>query len=415
MSRRLSDLMLGAWKTVVSPPADPAIDEAISQRAAATAPVVWLIGKVQSGKSSIVKALTGATSAEIGDGLKACTRTATVFDFPADAPVIRFLDTRGLGEASYDAAADIAFAESQAHLLLVVMRATDPAQDAVLAAVRQARRRHPDWPVLVAQTSLHEAYVPGSGHIAPYPFQADGTSPTPLPGDLARLLAHQRSLFAGLPGTGPVRFVPLDFTQADDGYEPRLYGLEVLREAIASIAPAAVIAAINAPAVAATDARAARAHPHVMGYAAAAAAADVFPIAGAVAVPGVQAKMLHSLGTIYGITWDRRLIGEFAGALGTGALARMAGAFGARQLGKLIPVYGQTAGAAAAAAMSFATTYALGKAAVYYLGRKRVGETGTEGVAEAYKEALQQAFTLAKERGETATSAAPPPDKADGR
>ena len=34
-----------------------------------------------------------------------------------------------------------------------------------------------------------------------------------------------------------------------------------------------------------------------------------------------------------------------------------------RQLVKLIPVYGQTAGAAAAAAASFAATYALGKAA----------------------------------------------------
>ena len=48
-------------------------------------------------------------------------------------------------------------------------------------------------------------------------------------------------------------------------------------------------------------------------------------------------------------------------------------AFGVRQLVKLIPVYGQTAGAAAAAAASFATTYAMGKAASYFLIRRRQG------------------------------------------
>ena len=66
-------------------------------------------------------------------------------------------------------------------------------------------------------------------------------------------------------------------------------------------------------------------------------------------------------------------------------------AFGARQLAKLVPVYGQTAGAAAAAAMSFATTYALGKAAVVYLERRSARRSGIEGVREAYEEALARA------------------------
>ena len=138
--RRVADALSGAWSVVVSPPRDPAADRDIAEKAAVSAPVVWLIGKVQSGKSSIVRALTGATAAEVGSGFKACTKTARIFDFPAEAPVIRFLDTRGLGEAGYDAAADIAVAEGQAHLLLVVMRATDPAQDAIVEVVRQARR-----------------------------------------------------------------------------------------------------------------------------------------------------------------------------------------------------------------------------------------------------------------------------------
>ena len=55
----------------------------IAERARQFAPVVWLLGKVQSGKTSIVRALTQATDAEIGTGFRACTKTARVFDFPA--------------------------------------------------------------------------------------------------------------------------------------------------------------------------------------------------------------------------------------------------------------------------------------------------------------------------------------------
>jgi len=38
------------------------------------APVIWLFGKVQSGKTSIIRALTGAERAQIGGGFKPCTR-----------------------------------------------------------------------------------------------------------------------------------------------------------------------------------------------------------------------------------------------------------------------------------------------------------------------------------------------------
>jgi uncharacterized protein (DUF697 family) len=423
--RRISEALGDVWGSVVSPPRDPALDEAIRQRAELTAPVVWLIGKVQSGKSSIVQALTGASAAEVGSGFRACTRTAQIFDFPDDAPVVRFLDTRGLGEAGYDPAEDIAFAEGQAHLLLVVMKATDPGQDAVLEVVRSARRRHPGWPVLVAQTCLHEAYPPGNGHVLPYPFMdssghvlADATQQ--LPGDLARILAWQRSIFDDLPGNGAIAFVPIDFTQPGDGLEPRLYGIEALDSQLANVAPAAIAEALTSQGATLNGTRERRANPHILGYAAAAAAADVIPVAGAVAVPAIQAKMLHSLGEIYGVTWDRRMVGEFAGALGTGTILRLASTFGARELAKLVPVYGQTAGAAAAAAMSFATTYALGKAATYYLGRTRVGVTDSAGVLEAYQDALKRAFSLARERkllppAEAQSAGAEGSEHSDGR
>ncbi len=389
--------MADTWSNILSPTRQMGLDRAIADQAAQSAPVIWLIGKVQSGKSSIVQALTGAGAAEVGRGFKACTQASQIFDFPPDAPVVRFLDTRGLGEANYEYAADIAVAERQAHLMLVVMKATDPAQELIRDVVIKARNRHPEWPVLVAQTCLHEAYPPQQDHPPRYPFDENGLPTTALPGDLARQLAWQRQTMAHLPGKAPIGFVPIDFTVEGDGYEPRLFGLEALQARLASIAPAAIIAALQGD-QSDQDVRERRAHPHILGYAAAAAATGVLPVAGAVAVPGIQGKLLHSLGEIYDVTWDRRMVGEFAGALGTGTLLRWASTFGARELAKLIPVYGQTAGIAAAAAMSFATTFALGKAATYYLAHRQSQAGDDDGVRRAYEAALQRAFHLARAR-----------------
>jgi uncharacterized protein (DUF697 family)/predicted GTPase len=388
-----------SWESVrdavLAPEAAAPSDEAVAALASQAAPVIWLLGKVQSGKSSIVRALTGAPAAEIGLGYKPCTKTAAIFDFPAEAPAIRFLDTRGLGERGYDPSEDIAFHETQAHLMLAAVKALDPQQDAVLEAVKAARIRHPEWPVIVAQTTLHEAYRPGERHLEPYPF-GDEIREAALAPDLIRSLSYQRSLFSRLPGSGPVLFVPLDFTQAGDGFEPLNYGLPALLSALETAAPAGLAAALRDANAKAGDKLANAAHPHIIGYATAAAAADAVPVAGAVAVPAVQSKMLHSLARIYGVEWNRKALGEFAAALGIGAVSRFIASFGLRELAKLIPVYGQTAGAAAAAAASFAATFAIGKAACYFLAQHRAGAADPEGVAKAYSAALSEAFRIRK-------------------
>src|SRR6266540_6938782 len=54
-------------------------EEQARRAATAEAPFIWLFGKVQSGKSSIVQRLTGATEAEIGEGFRPMTRSAAVF------------------------------------------------------------------------------------------------------------------------------------------------------------------------------------------------------------------------------------------------------------------------------------------------------------------------------------------------
>ena len=404
--RTLPARLAEAWARLIEAREGEAAPDAVAETAAAEAPVIWLIGKVQSGKSSIVQAITGATEAEVGLGFRPCTKTARVFDFPQESPVVRFLDTRGLGEVGYDPREDLSVSEAKAHLVLVVARAMDHQQGSIIDAVAAVRRRHPDWPVVVAQTCLHDAYPSGAGHLLPYPFSARDEVPGGVPEALARSLAHQRSEFARIGGTGPLVFVPIDFTRQDDGFEPRLYGLDALLAAIGDTAPRSISAMIGEIRSTTRGRAARRANPIILGHAAAAAAVDVVPIAGAVAVPGVQARLLHALAAQQGIEWDRRALAEFGGCLGVSILTRLAAGFGIRQLVKLVPIYGQTVGSAAAAATSFATTYALGKAALVFLARRERGEPDPDAVAQAYREALERAFGLARERGLGANSSA---------
>ena len=54
-------------------------------------PVIWLFGKTGSGKSSIVRYLTGATTAEIGNGFRPQTKASLQYDFPtSDQPIVKF-------------------------------------------------------------------------------------------------------------------------------------------------------------------------------------------------------------------------------------------------------------------------------------------------------------------------------------
>ena len=374
----------------------------IAQEAARRAPIVWMIGKVQSGKTSIVRTITHSSEAEIGSGFKACTSSARIFDFPADAPVLRFLDTRGLGEVAYNPAEDLHLAESRAQQVVVTMRAMDMAQDAVIAVVSAVRKRHPTWPVVVAQTCLHEGYGPHQTHSLPYPFADAQSSQEEFRAscpDLWRCLRHQRTLMARLPGSAEVVFVPIDFTTPADAIAPADYGLDALFDALVRVAPEAMRAALMALPNVATEGNAHSADSIIIGHAMAAAGSDLVPVpgAGAIAVSAIQARLLQRLGQIHGVSWDRRTLAELAAALGSGVAARTLVGMGARQLAKLLPVYGQTIATATSAAMSFAVTFALGKAASHFLTRRARGLTA-EGTAQAYQDALRQALRMAKDR-----------------
>src|SRR5438045_1238503 len=89
------------WGRLVAPKVDEAELERCYRQAQQhlPIPVFWLLGKTQSGKTSLIRGLTRNTRAEIGNGIRPCTQTAQEYPFPsAEDCLLRFLDTRGLGE-----------------------------------------------------------------------------------------------------------------------------------------------------------------------------------------------------------------------------------------------------------------------------------------------------------------------------
>jgi uncharacterized protein (DUF697 family) len=130
--------------------------------------------------------------------------------------------------------------------------------------------------------------------------------------------------------------------------------------------------------------------PLILWHARIAGASDIIPIAGTVSVPALQVKMLHAIAARYNMKWDRQKMTGLVAALGSGFAIRYGAKLGIRQLVKLIPVYGQTVGSAAAAVVSFSSTYAIGRAACKYIYHTSRGEQVPEEELRAiYKKAFE--------------------------
>ena len=155
-------------------------------------PVFWLFGKTQSGKTSVIKYLTGADRAEIGKGFQPCTRFSSLYQFPTpEAPLATFLDTRGLDEPGYDPAEDLARFNNEAHVVIVMVKVLDHAQENVLKHLRTLRQAQPRRPIVLVLTCLHEAY-PQQQHPLPYPFDTTSQAPVAKPRRRCRGPAPQR-------------------------------------------------------------------------------------------------------------------------------------------------------------------------------------------------------------------------------
>jgi len=193
----------------------------------------------------------------------------------------------------------------------------------------------------------------------------------------ARAMARTQAVFAKALGTK----VPEVEANLKTGE-----GMDALREIIAAKLPEL------ADLIADAEGRRWLAHRDlVLWYAGTAAGADTLPVVGAVGAPATQVAMLTSLALKYGVEWNWKRRAEFGAALGLGAAAGYGASYGVRQLVKLVPVVGQTAGAAASGLMSFAATVALGRAAAVYLHRVSSGEAvEPEEIKRKYGDALRR-------------------------
>src|SRR5262245_50284839 len=292
------------------------------------APVFWLLGKTQSGKTSIVRFLTNAEEAAIGSGFRPCTRTSRLYQFPTpDAPLLTFLDTRGVDEPGYDPTEDISAFDAKAHVVIVTVKATDFAQGNVRSALERIRAASRTRPVLLVVTCLHEA-IPRQSHPTPYPFSALANDPNAplvdsIPQSLRDCIDEHRRAFAGLFDV----CVPIDLTKPEDGFAEPNYGGEQLKQSLLNVLPAAyrqTLLRLKEATDALKDAHLRHAIPVIMGYSSMAGTAGAVPVpfVDLVLLPGIQARMANHLARIYGqpMTVDR--LKELGAAVGVGMVSR---------------------------------------------------------------------------------------------
>ncbi len=335
-------------------------------------PVLWLFGKTGSGKSSVVRELTGVEEVEIGTGFRPQTQFSSQYAFPNESePILKFLDTRGLGEAHYDPTEDIVEFEGSAHLMIVTVRVMDHALDEMLAALKTIRKSAPDRPVLLVLTALHDAY-PGEQHPEVDPFdESNAPLPDGIHPDLKRSLEQQYERFKGLFDCA----VPIDLTPPHEGFHQPAFGSDRLKRAIVAALPAAYrhqILQMDQILDPLADEIKKKTMPTILGTSGLAATAAAVPVpwVDIPVVMGLQTHLIYKLAKLHGQSIDGRTIARISGAIGGRIAVRMA----LREGLKFIPWVGMAANAAAA----FAMTYATGMAWNWYFTEVEKGHAPTE-------------------------------------
>ncbi|MGL6074776.1 MAG: GTPase family protein [Fimbriiglobus sp.] len=343
-------------------------------------PVFWMLGKTQSGKSSVVQFLTGAEAAIVGNGFRPCTRTSQEFPFPDEVqPLLTFLDTRGVDEPTYDPSDDLAAFDRRANLVLVTVRLTDFATGNLRTALVKIRAANPTRPVVLAVTCLHEAR-PQEQHPQPYPFP----NVAPIPAEWERPLAEQRRLFEGLHDS----LVPIDLTKPVEGYTDPTYGGEALKRALLAKLPAAYQTTFQQVQELQTllrDHHIDKSRPRILQAVALASSSAIAPIPGVgmLLLPEIQKQMLDDLAIA---AEAPEAVEPFLQGLG-GSLRRKQAW---RELVKFIPGIGTPA----SAALSARATYALGVAFCEYLLARKHGQRLSESeVRGLYEDQLTRAAT----------------------
>ncbi|MCA9127736.1 MAG: 50S ribosome-binding GTPase [Planctomycetales bacterium] len=360
-------------------------------------PCVWLFGKTGSGKSSVVRYLTGAQSATIGAGYRPETKTSNRYDFPdATDPLFSFLDTRGLGEASYDPHEDIQQFSSNTQLMIVTVRVCDHALESIINPLQQIRKASPERVVILVVTCLHEAVqgdLTAGADAIPNGQEDQAIAPgraklaSRLPPKLETMLEEKQRQFAGLYD----RLIPVDLTQPEDGFAEPNFGGQQLKQAILDKLPSAyrqALLALNHLSQGLSS-RQQRARWQVLASSALAGTAGAVPVpwVDIPAVLGIQTHLAIRIAKIY----DQEIRAADWAALSTAAGTRVALRLAARGVLKFIPYLGMAAGAAG----SFAFTYALGMSWDWYFANMRGGRVpDAESLKVVFAEQLKRGHDL---------------------
>jgi uncharacterized protein (DUF697 family) len=359
------------WRNT-QPTSDEAYAKQIEQlRETVPVPGIWLFGKTGSGKSSVVRYLTGAEEATIGEGYRPKTKASRRFDFPNSLePLLTFLDTRGLAEVAYDPSEDIEQFSGSTQLMIVTVRVTDHALESILEPLRRIRKSAPDRQVLLVLTCLHEAVgnIDLSDGVDPFTTLDDDQTelPKPIPEQLQTLIAEKVRQFAGVHDA----VIPIDLTRLEDGFVDPDFGGCRLKQAILDRLPHAyrqALLAIDELRIVGESTRQQKSRWQVLASSALAGTAGAVPVpwVDIPAVLAIQAHLAVKIAKIY----DQELTAARWAILSSAVGFRIPLRFAARGALKFIPWLGMAVGAASA----FAFTYALGMSWDWYFADLRKG------------------------------------------
>lgn len=359
---------------------------------------VLLLGKPQTGKSSVIRGLTGANVEIIGQGFRPHTTHTQRYNYPTgNLPLLIFTDTVGLGEGtSATSITEELLADLQpesatttdaakARVVIVTVKINDFATDTLKQILQQVRQQHPEIPCLLAVTCLHEVYPAEVADHPDYP---------PTLADISRAFVAIQTQFADLYD----RAVLIDFTLEEDGYEPVFYGLAAFGEALAELLPEAearVLHQLMQRVSAATQLGnlyrdAGRRYILPFAVMAGTLAAVPLPFATMPVLTTLQITLVGLLGRLYGQVLTPSQAGGVVSAIAGGFVAQAIG----RELVKFIPGFGSVI----AASWASAYTWALGEAACVYFGDLMGGKTpDPQQIQQVMQEAFQQAKHQFKE------------------
>lgn len=348
-----------------------------------------LLGKPQSGKSSIVRGLTGVSAEIIGQGFRPHTQNTQRYAYPStDLPLLIFTDTVGLGDVNRDTEAiiqeligDLQQESRRARVLILTVKVTDFAVDTLRQIAQRLRQQYPTIPCLLVVTCLHELYPATLPDHPAYPPELE---------EIQRAFAHHQQALAGLYD----RAVLVDFTLEVDDYHPVFYGLEAFRDALAELLPEAEARTIYQLLETGVGRQlgnlyrdVGRRYMSAFAIMAATLAAVPLPFATMPVLTALQVSMVGLLGKLYGQTLTPSQAGGIVSAIAGGFVAQAIG----RELIKFVPGFGSVIAASWAAAY----TWALGEAACVYFGDLMGGKKPDP---QQIQQVMRESFQLAKTR-----------------